>query len=88
MAFGSTKDKKGLDSLAKLLKDPIQEVRVAAAYAIGQLAEERGATLLMGAFEQYDTARQYVKSNGIILEAVGKCGFSRNARFIDRHYYL
>jgi len=73
MAFGSTKDKSGLDSLAKLLKDPIQEVRVAAAYAIGQLGEERGATLLMGAFEQYDTARQYVKSNGIILEAVGKC---------------
>ena len=73
MAFGSTKDKTALDSLAKLLKDPIQEVRVAAAYAIGQLGEERGATILMGAFEQYDTARQFVKSNGIILEAVGKC---------------
>ena len=73
MAFGSTKDKTALDSLAKLLKDPIQEVRVAAAYAIGQLGEERGATILMGAFEQYDTARQFIKSNGIILEAVGKC---------------
>lgn len=73
MAFGSTKDKTALDSLAKLLKDPIQEVRVAAAYAIGQLGDERGATLLMDAFEQYDTARQFVKSNGIILEAVGKC---------------
>jgi len=46
MAFGSTKDKTALDSLAKLLKDPIQEVRVAAAYAIGQLGEERGATIL------------------------------------------
>jgi len=34
MAFGSTKDKTALDSLALLLKDPIQEVRVAAAYAI------------------------------------------------------
>jgi len=73
MAFASTKDKNGLDSLAKRLKDPIQEVRVAAAYAIGQLGEERGASLLMNAFEQYDTARQYLKSNGTILEAVGKC---------------
>lgn len=73
MAFGSTKDKTALDSLAKLLKDPIQEVRVAAAYAIGQLGEERGADMLMGAFEQYDTARQFVKSNSTILEAVGKC---------------
>ncbi|MFK7978434.1 MAG: peptidylprolyl isomerase [Saprospiraceae bacterium] len=73
MAFGSTKDKMALDSLALLLKDVVPEVRVAAAYAIGQLREERGANILMGAFEQYDTARQFVKSNGIILEAVGKC---------------
>ena len=73
MAFASTKDKVGLDSLANLLKDPIQEVRVAAAYAIGQLGEERGANILMNAFEQYDTARQYVKFNSIVLEAVGKC---------------
>ena len=72
MAFGSTKDKTALDSLVLLLKDPIQEVRVAAAYAIGQLGDIRGADLLMNSFEQYDTARQYVKSNSIILEAVGK----------------
>ncbi|MEM1123577.1 MAG: peptidylprolyl isomerase [Bacteroidota bacterium] len=74
MAFGSVKDEVALDSLAILLKDPIQEVRVAAAYAIGQIGAERGANYLMGAFEQYDTARQYLKSNSIILEAVGKCG--------------
>ena len=73
MAFASTKDKDALDSLTKLLKDPIQEVRVAAAYAIGQLGEARGAPLLMNSFEQYDTARQYLKSNSTILEAVGKC---------------
>lgn len=72
MAFGSTKDKNGLDSLVKLLKDPIQEVRVAAAYSIGQLGEEKAAIPLMNAFEQYDTARQFLKSNSTILEAVGK----------------
>ncbi|MEM6321886.1 MAG: peptidylprolyl isomerase [Bacteroidota bacterium] len=74
MAFGSIKDEAVLDSLAILLKDPIQEVRVAAAYAIGQIGAERGANYLMDAFEQYDTARQYLKSNSTILEAVGKCG--------------
>jgi len=72
MAFGSTKDKNGLDSLVALLKDPIQEVRVAAAYSIGQLGEEKAAIPLMNAFEQYDTARQFLKSNSTILEAVGK----------------
>jgi len=73
MAFASTKDKSALDSLTTLLKDPIQEVRVAAAYAIGQLGEESGAAFLMDSFEQYDTARQYLKANSTILEAVGKC---------------
>lgn len=72
MAFASTKDIYGVDSLVQLLKDPIQEVRVAAAYALGQTGAEKAASPLMNAFEQYDTARQYVKSNSTILEAVGK----------------
>ncbi|MEM1121093.1 MAG: peptidylprolyl isomerase, partial [Bacteroidota bacterium] len=72
MAFGSIQDELALDSLVKLLKDPIEEVRVAAAYAIGQIGEEKSATSLMNAFEQYDTARQFLQSNSTILEAVGK----------------
>jgi len=73
MAFGSTKNIFGLDSLTKLLYDPIPEVRVAAAYAIGQMGDPRGAPFLMAAFEQTDTTGIFRSSNAAILEAVGKC---------------
>ena len=38
MAFGSIKDAKAIDSLRLLLEDPVKEVRIAAAYAIGQIS--------------------------------------------------
>lgn len=73
LAFGSFKEKEALDSLAILLKDPIVEVRTAAAYAIGQQGELRGEKLLTSNFEQYDSLGQFRQSNSAILEAVGKC---------------
>jgi len=73
MAFGSIQDKTALDSLAILLKDTLEEVRMAAAYAIGQQGDPRGESFLVGAFEQYDSLGQYKRSNGAILEAVGRC---------------
>jgi len=73
MAFGSVQDKTVLDSLAILLKDTLEEVRMAAAYAIGQQGDLRGEQFLIGAFEQYDSLGQYKRSNGAILEAVGRC---------------
>lgn len=72
LAFGSIKANTALDSLLILLKDPIEEVRVAAAYAIGQIGESRTEDQLIGAFEQGDTAKLYNKANRAILEAVGK----------------
>jgi cyclophilin family peptidyl-prolyl cis-trans isomerase/HEAT repeat protein len=74
MAFGSSKQAEGLDSLNRLLKDEIQEVRVAAAYAIGQIGDDRMADGLIRAFERYDTTKQWAVFNGAVLEAIGKCG--------------
>ncbi|MFT5747065.1 MAG: HEAT repeat protein, partial [Saprospiraceae bacterium] len=39
MAFGSLQDPRALDSLEVLLQDPSDDVKVAAAYAIGQIGE-------------------------------------------------
>lgn len=74
LAFASFKKEKAIDSLGPLLKDPIMEVRMAAAYALGQQGETKGANLLTGNFEQSDTAGTFLASNSAILEAVGKCG--------------
>ena len=73
LAFGSFKEEGIIDSLATLLKDPIIEVRTAAAYAIGQQGELRGEKLLTNNFEQFDTSGIYQPFNSTILEAVGKC---------------
>lgn len=72
-AFGSIEDKTVLDSLAVLLKDPIEKIRMAAAHAIGQQGDLRGEQFLIGAFEQLDSLGKYKNANGAILEAVGQC---------------
>ncbi len=73
-AFGSLKEKKALDSLAVLLKDEFIDVRIAAAYAIGQIGETRGENILLAAYEKHDTVGTFAKFNATIMEAVGKCG--------------
>ena len=72
-AFGSIEDKSILDSLAILLKDPLEKIRMEAAHAIGQQRDLRGEQFLIGAFEQTDSLGKYKKANGAILEAVGQC---------------
>lgn len=73
-AFASIQDSTALDSLAWLLKDRIDKVRAAAAFAIGQTGTAKGEVLLMQAFDQSDTAGLYKNANAAILEAIGKCG--------------
>lgn len=74
MAFASIKDTAGIVPLAALLNDPIDDVRAAAAYAIGQTGAASAEALLIRAFDQMDTMGYYRKSNRAILEAIGKCG--------------
>ena len=80
MAFGSIKDPRALDSLEVLLNDPIDDVKTAAAYALGQIGETASEDKLVAAFNQLDTAGMQKKSNATILEAIGK---SASEKFLN-----
>jgi cyclophilin family peptidyl-prolyl cis-trans isomerase/HEAT repeat protein len=73
MAFASIQDIKALDSLAVLLKDDFDEVKIAAAYAIGQLWDEKAETVLINAFQKDDSLSKSDQFNRAVLESVGKC---------------
>ncbi|MEY3051789.1 MAG: hypothetical protein RLY31_1574 [Bacteroidota bacterium] len=75
-AFASQQDTAAVDSLGVMLYDPVDEVRVAAAYALGQLRHKRAVPLLTAAFDRYDTTGISFVFNGAVLEAIGKCGSS------------
>jgi cyclophilin family peptidyl-prolyl cis-trans isomerase len=74
MAFSSFKDESTLDSLVRMLKDPIIEVRTAAAFAIGQTGSPKGVVRLIASFNGKDTISVNNIFNRAILEAVGKTG--------------
>ncbi|MCB0571504.1 MAG: peptidylprolyl isomerase [Phaeodactylibacter sp.] len=82
MAFGSIKAPSANDSLAMLLDDPIDAVRAAAAYAIGQAGDASGEALLKQAFARQDTGGVYRQANRAILEAVGKCGTEESLQLL------
>ncbi|MEM1214287.1 MAG: peptidylprolyl isomerase [Bacteroidota bacterium] len=72
-ALGSMDATPAIDSLRLLLRDPVDEVRAMAAFALGQTANEAALPALISGFVQ-DTARRYGYSQRAVLEAVGKCG--------------
>lgn len=78
LAFASIQDSTALDSLAVLLKDAFEEVRVAAAFSIGQLHTAKAEPILINAFLKQDTLMQSARFNAAILEAVGKCGTEKS----------
>lgn len=74
MAMASMGDSLVIDSLKGLLSDPVQEVRIAAAYALGQCRSSRGELPLLKAFDPWDSLGTSAALNAEILEAIGKCG--------------
>jgi cyclophilin family peptidyl-prolyl cis-trans isomerase len=73
-AFASIKDKNTVDQIAKLLKDPVIEIRAMAAFALGQIGNEKSEMALISAFTSRDTLSVNNVFNQNILEALGKCG--------------
>ena len=84
MAFGSIRDSNAVDRLAYLLKDPNEEVRIAAAYAIGQTGHEIGENYLLNNFERGDSTKAWTNFNKTVLEAVGKCGSDNSLGFLSK----
>ena len=72
--LASFQSKSGLDSLYKLLYDPVMKVRSAAAYAIGQVGDQSSTKELITAFKTKDTLDVNNHYNAAILEAIGKVG--------------
>ena len=73
-AFASIQDSMAIDKLAGLLADEVEDVRIAAAFAIGQTAGGRSEDYLLRAFAGQDTTAKYRATNAAILEAIGKVG--------------
>lgn len=73
-AFGSIEAPEAIDSLARLLDDPVEDVRSIAAFSLGQQGDVRALPHLIRGFAQEDTAMIHAWSQRAILEAVGKCG--------------
>jgi cyclophilin family peptidyl-prolyl cis-trans isomerase/HEAT repeat protein len=82
MAFASHRDSTAVDSLCAMLKDPIIEVRTAAAYALGQIGSPKAAVRLISAFSGKDTLSVNNMFNATILEAVGKVGTASDLKAI------
>ena len=81
-AFASIRTPRAADSLATLLNDPIDRVRAAAAYAIGQSGDEGAEQFLLRAFARQDTAGAFLAANRAILEAMGRIGSEDNLKAI------
>ena len=72
--LASIQDASAMDSLIKLMDDPIMRVRHTAAYALGQIGDKRVVTPLLEAFKRKDTLNVDNDLNGAILESIGKAG--------------
>jgi len=60
--------------LIQLLKDPVEKVKQAAVFALGQIGNQKAETALIQSFIAIDSTGPYVLTNAMILEALGKCG--------------
>lgn len=82
-AFASIHDSLAVSPLISLLRDPQQEIRAMAAYALGQIGDPRSEGSLTGAFDGRDSARLYEKANSVILEAMGRVGTAQYLRALS-----
>lgn len=73
-AFASWQDSSAIDSIAPLLRDEDENVRIGAAYSLGQIRSIKAESHLTGAFVKFDSLNNNQLFNSTILEALGKCG--------------
>lgn len=73
-SFSSNQDSTAIDSIVPLLKDPDENVRVTAAFVLGQIGIAKSESHLVEAFQTFDSLNTNQLFNATILEALGKCG--------------
>ncbi len=74
LSFASSRDTLGIQPLVPLLQDPVEEVRIAAAFSLGQIGHPSCEDPLIAAFDRKDSLSQHQQFNAVVLEAIGKCG--------------
>ncbi|MCC7246433.1 MAG: peptidylprolyl isomerase [Saprospiraceae bacterium] len=74
LSFASVRDTNHIETLASLLNDGVEEVRIAAAFSLGQIGKPSCEKWLIGAFAADDSLSRHQQLNAIVLEAIGKCG--------------
>jgi cyclophilin family peptidyl-prolyl cis-trans isomerase/HEAT repeat protein len=82
LSFASIRDSAFVEPLAALLTDPVEEVRIAAAYALGQTGSPRAEAPLLQSFVRNDSLSKHQRFNATVLEAIGKCGSRPNLKNI------
>lgn len=82
LSFASNRDTNAINALAPLLQDPSEDVRIAAAFSLGQIGVARCEKPLVEAFFSKDSLSQHQRFNATILEAIGKCGSRKSLREI------
>lgn len=74
LSFASFGDSTHVEPLSALLNDDVEEVRVAAAFALGQTGSLKAEAPLTQAFVRGDSLSEHQRLNAVILESVGKVG--------------
>ncbi|MFN8304549.1 MAG: peptidylprolyl isomerase [Saprospiraceae bacterium] len=82
LSFASWRDSAAIESLTTLLSDPVEEVRIAAAFSMGQIGSPKAEKPLVAAFDSGDSLSQHQRFNAVVLEAIGKCGTVTSLRQI------
>lgn len=76
LSFTTFGDSTLVEPLANLLKDQVEDVRIAAAFALGQIGAPKAESYLIAGFQADDSLSQHQRFNAVVLEAIGKCGTS------------
>jgi cyclophilin family peptidyl-prolyl cis-trans isomerase/HEAT repeat protein len=74
LSFASFRDSNSVQALVPLLRDTSEDVRIAAAFSLGQLRLKECEKPLIEAFIADDPESKHQRLNAVILESVGKCG--------------
>ncbi len=74
MSFASFGDSTHVSALTPLLNDEVDDVRIAAAFALGQTGSPKAEMPLIQGFVAGDSTSQRQRLNAVILESIGKCG--------------
>ncbi len=82
LSFASGRDSASIQALTPCLQDAVEEVRIAAAFSLGQIGTAACEKPLLEAFDARDSLSRHQRFNAIVLEAIGKCGTLINLKHI------